>query len=61
MGRLIDRVVLWYASLLTVVLLGGFIDVQPAAGGLSIGAVVVAFALNVFRQLLQVALATTVL
>ncbi|KAJ7444458.1 MFS superfamily [Mycena latifolia] len=62
MGRLIDRLVLWYATLLAVVFLAVFNAVQLAAGGLSIGAViVVAFALNLFRQLLQAALATTVL
>ncbi|KAJ7476562.1 major facilitator superfamily domain-containing protein [Mycena latifolia] len=62
MGRLIDRLVLWYATLLAVVFLGVFNAVQLAAGGLSIGAViVVAVGLNLFRQLLQAALATTVL
>jgi hypothetical protein len=62
MGRLIDRLVPWYATLLAVVLLGVFNAVQMGAGGLSVAAVlVVAFGLNLFRQLVQASLATIVL
>ncbi|KAF7341531.1 MFS superfamily [Mycena venus] len=62
MGRLIDALYPWYSTLLALVFLLLFNVVQMAAGGLSIAAViVVAFALNLFRQLLQSSLATTVL
>ncbi|KAJ7465388.1 major facilitator superfamily domain-containing protein [Mycena galericulata] len=62
MGRIIDLLYPWYATLLGSIFLGVFFVVQTAAGGLSIGAViVVAFGLNLFRQLLQASLATTVL
>ncbi|KAJ7663278.1 major facilitator superfamily domain-containing protein [Mycena polygramma] len=62
MGRLIDALVPWYSVLLGILLLGIFNIVQMGAGGIDIGAViVVAFGLNLFRQLLQAALATTVL
>ncbi|KAJ7096878.1 major facilitator superfamily domain-containing protein [Mycena epipterygia] len=62
MGRLIDLLVPWYSALLATILLGVFNIIQMGAGGLSIAAViVVAFALNLFRQLLQASLATIVL
>ncbi|KAJ7311773.1 major facilitator superfamily domain-containing protein [Mycena albidolilacea] len=62
MGRLIDHLVPWYATLFAVVLLGVFNAVQMGAGGLSVAAVlVVAFGLNLFRQLVQASLATIVL
>ncbi|KAJ6609145.1 major facilitator superfamily domain-containing protein [Mycena sp. CBHHK59/15] len=62
MGRFIDRLVPWYSQLSAVILLGIFNTIQMGAGGISVAAViVVAFALNLFRQLLQAALATTVL
>ncbi|KAJ7241339.1 major facilitator superfamily domain-containing protein [Mycena haematopus] len=62
MGRLIDLLFPWYSTLFAVVLLGLFNCVQMGAGGLSVAAVlIVAFGLNLFRQLLQASLATTVL
>ncbi|KAJ7149718.1 MFS superfamily [Mycena filopes] len=62
MGRLIDLLYPWYSTLFAVLLLAVFNAIQMAAGGLSVGAIiVVAFALNLFRQLLQASLATTVL
>ncbi|KAJ6540159.1 major facilitator superfamily domain-containing protein [Mycena vulgaris] len=62
MGRLIDLLFPWYSALFAVILLGVFNVIQLGAGGLSVAAViVVAFALNLFRQLLQASLATTVL
>ncbi|KAJ6564151.1 major facilitator superfamily domain-containing protein [Mycena capillaripes] len=62
MGRVIDTLVPWYSTLLAVILMGVFNIVQMGAGGLSIAAViVVAFALNLFRQLLLASLSTTVL
>jgi hypothetical protein len=62
MGRFIDRLILWYSTLLAVILLGVFNGIQMGAGGLSIGAVItVAFGLSFSRQLLHASLATTVL
>ncbi|KAJ7029894.1 MFS superfamily, partial [Mycena alexandri] len=62
MGRLIDLLFPWYSTMLAVVLLGIFQCIQLGAGGISIAAViVVAFGLNLFRQLLQSSLATIVL
>ncbi|KAJ7198088.1 major facilitator superfamily domain-containing protein [Mycena pura] len=62
MGRFIDLLVPWYATLAALVFLCVFNAVQMAAGGLSVAAVaVVAFALNFFRQLVQASLATAVL
>lgn len=60
-GRLVDKLVPWHASLISVVLLGSIQVVQVAAGGINISAVIiVAFALDVFRQMLQVSLTTSV-
>ncbi|KAF7364394.1 MFS superfamily [Mycena sanguinolenta] len=62
MGRLIDLLYPWYSTLFATILLGVFNSVQMGAGGLNVAAVlIVAFGLNLFRQLLQASLATTVL
>ncbi|KAJ7169241.1 major facilitator superfamily domain-containing protein [Mycena crocata] len=62
MGSIIDRLYPWYTTLGAIILLGVFNAIQTAAGGLSVAVVIiVAFALNLFRQLLQASLATTVL
>jgi hypothetical protein len=62
MGRLIDKLVLWYSSLLATLILSIFNIVQMGAGGLSIATViVVCFGLNVGRQLLLASLSTIVL
>ncbi|KAJ6496415.1 major facilitator superfamily domain-containing protein [Mycena sanguinolenta] len=62
MGRLIDLLYPWYSTLLATIMLGGFNSVQMGAGGLSVAAIiVVAFGLNLSRQLVQASLATTVL
>jgi hypothetical protein len=60
-GRLIDRLVPWYAALVGI--LGSIIfqAVQTGAGGLNIAAVVIScVGLDVFRQTTQVALTTSV-
>lgn len=60
-GRLIDHLVPWHASIISVVLLGAFQVIQVAAGGINISAVIiVAFSLDVFRRMLQVSLTTSV-
>ena len=60
-GRTIDRLVPWYASLFSIVNLIIFQAVQLGAGGINVAAVVIAvIGLDVFRQSLQVSLTTAV-
>ncbi|EGN97821.1 hypothetical protein SERLA73DRAFT_109064 [Serpula lacrymans var. lacrymans S7.3] len=60
-GRLIDRLVPWYATLVATFMLVVFQGVQTAAGGINVAAVILAcFGLDVFRQMQQVSLATSV-
>ncbi|KAJ7127480.1 major facilitator superfamily domain-containing protein [Mycena filopes] len=60
-GRLIDQLIPWYASLVAVLLLFCFQGIQVGAGDTSIGAVVVAIiGLDVFRQMLQMSLAASI-
>ncbi|KAK7001805.1 putative transporter YgaY [Favolaschia claudopus] len=60
-GRLVDRLVPWYASLVAVFAATAFQAIQVGAGGVSVGAiVVVVMGLDVFRQMLQMSLATSV-
>lgn len=60
-GRLIDRLIPWYATLIAMLLLMFFQAIQLGAGGINIGAVIVAcFGLDVFRQMQQVSLSTAV-
>ncbi|KAH7913382.1 major facilitator superfamily domain-containing protein [Hygrophoropsis aurantiaca] len=59
MGRLIDSLVPWYATLITTILLLVFQAVQTIGGGVNIAAVVIAcFGLDVFRQTQQISLST---
>lgn len=63
-GRTIDNLIPWYASLVGIIALSVFQSIQVAAGGISksaIGAVIIAtIGLDVFRQMLQVSLTTKV-
>ncbi|KAJ7607119.1 major facilitator superfamily domain-containing protein [Mycena polygramma] len=60
-GRLIDRLVPWYASLVSTFALLGFQAIQVGAGDVSVAAIVVVImGLDVFRQMLQMSLATSV-
>ncbi|KAJ7505896.1 major facilitator superfamily domain-containing protein [Mycena galericulata] len=60
-GRAIDRLIPWYASLVSVLALLCFQAIQVGAGDLNVAAVVVAImGLDVFRQMLQMSLATSV-
>ncbi|CAA7266065.1 unnamed protein product [Cyclocybe aegerita] len=60
-GHIIDRLVPWYASLFSVAMLLIFQSIQLGAGGINIGAVIVAvLGLDLFRQMLQVSLTTAV-
>ncbi|KAJ7065830.1 major facilitator superfamily domain-containing protein [Mycena amicta] len=60
-GRVIDRLVPWYASLAGVLILFAFQGIQVAAGDKSPAVIVVVImGLDVFRQALQMSLATSV-
>lgn len=60
-GRLIDKLVPWYASLVSICMLLIFQSIQTAAGGIHVAAVIIAtFGLDVFRQNLQVSLSTAI-
>jgi hypothetical protein len=60
-GFVIDRLVPWYASLFSAIMLACFQSVQTGAGGISIAAVIVStLGLDLFRQTLQVSLTTAV-
>ncbi|KAF8553663.1 MFS general substrate transporter [Imleria badia] len=60
-GRLIDKLVPWYTTLVATSILLVFQSVQTAAGGINVSAVVIAcFGLDVARQTQQVSLATAV-
>jgi len=60
-GHIIDRLIPWYASLVGVLMLVIFQSVQVGAGGIHIAAVIIStFGLDVFRQMVQVSLTTTI-
>ncbi|PFH53291.1 hypothetical protein AMATHDRAFT_137836 [Amanita thiersii Skay4041] len=60
-GRAIDHLVPWYASLLSITCLIIFQSIQVGAGGINISAVIIStLGLDVFRQMLQVSLTTAV-
>lgn len=60
-GKLIDNFATWYSILITTILLIIFQAVQTGAGGLHISAVILAcLGLDVFRQMQQVSLSTSV-
>ncbi|KAG6379271.1 major facilitator superfamily domain-containing protein [Boletus reticuloceps] len=61
MGRLIDNLIPWYATLVATSALLVFQSVQTAAGGINVSAIVIAcFGLDVARQMQQVSLSTAV-
>ena len=60
-GRGIDNLVPWYATLFAVVMITLFQAIQTGAGGINIAAVVIAtIGLDVFRQMIQVSLTTAI-
>lgn len=60
-GKAIDRLVPWYASLFSLVFLTFFQAIQTGAGGINIAAVIVStMGLDIFRQMVQVSLSTSV-
>lgn len=60
-GRLIDKLVPWYATLIATLILSISQAVQTAAGGINVSAVIIAcFGLDAARQMQQVSLSTDV-
>jgi len=60
-GHIIDRLVPWYASLFGILMLVLFQSIQVGAGGISVAAVIIStFGLDIFRQMVQVSLTTTI-
>ena len=60
-GRGIDRLVPWYATLFAILMIILFQSVQTGAGDINVVAVVIAtIGLDVFRQMIQVSLTTAV-
>ncbi|KAF9529689.1 major facilitator superfamily domain-containing protein [Crepidotus variabilis] len=60
-GRLVDRLVPWYATLFSICMSILFQSIQVGAGGINIGAVIVAiFGLDVFSQMIQVSVTTAI-
>jgi hypothetical protein len=61
-GRIVDRLVPWYAALFSAVCQLLFAAIQTGGGGVNIAVVIiVCFGLDVFRQMQQVSLTTSVL
>ena len=61
-GRVLDRLVLWYGSLISELVFLLVLCIQLGAGGINIGAVVVvAFGIDVFNQMIQVSVTTRIL
>lgn len=60
-GRIIDKLVPWYAALFGATMLALFQSIQTGAGGISVAAVIIStLGLDIFRQTLQVSLTTAV-
>ncbi|KAI5896228.1 MFS general substrate transporter [Schizophyllum commune H4-8] len=60
-GRAVDGLVPWNASLISIVALIVFQAIQVGANGINVAAVIIgAFGLDVFRQMLQVSLTTAI-
>ncbi|KAJ8521689.1 hypothetical protein ONZ45_g1642 [Pleurotus djamor] len=60
-GRLIDRLVPWYATLIAMLALTCFQSIQVGAGGINIAAVIITcLGLDLFRQMQQVSLSTAI-
>ncbi|KAF7357362.1 putative transporter YgaY [Mycena sanguinolenta] len=60
-GRFVDKLIPWYASIVASIAATCFQAIQVGAGDVSVGAIVVVImGLDVFRQMLQMSLATSV-
>ena len=61
LGRLVDKLVPWYATLIAMLCLICFQAIQIAAGGINVVALIIAaIGLDVFRQMQQVSLSKSV-
>jgi hypothetical protein len=60
-GRVLDHLLPWYGTLISVSALLLVLCIQIGAGGINIGAVVVvAFGIDVFNQMIQVSVTTAI-
>ena len=60
-GRGIDNLVPWYASLFAILMIILFQSIQTGAGDINVAAIVIAtIGLDVFSQMIQVSLTTAV-
>ncbi|PBK67230.1 MFS superfamily [Armillaria solidipes] len=60
-GRAVDKLVPWYATLLAILFLMCFLAIQVGAGGIHIAAVIFAtFGLDVFDNMIQISLSTAI-
>ena len=60
-GRTIDHLIPWYATLFGIFMVIIFQSIQTGAGNINVAVVVIAtIGLDVFRQMLQVSLTTAV-
>jgi hypothetical protein len=60
-GRGIDNLVPWYATLFAIAMITLFQSIQTGAGDINVAAIVIAtIGLDVFRQMIQVSLTTAV-
>jgi predicted MFS family arabinose efflux permease len=61
-GRVLDRLVPWYGSLISELVFLLVLCIQLGAGGINIGAVVVvAFGIDLFNQMIQVSVTSRIL
>ena len=60
-GRGVDNLVPWYASLFAILMITLFQSIQTGAGDINVAAVVIAtIGLDVFSQMIQVSLTTAI-
>ena len=60
-GRGIDKLIPWYATLCAIIMIIPFQSIQTGAGGINIAAVIITtIGLDLFRQMIQVSLTTAV-
>ncbi|KAK0503642.1 MFS superfamily [Armillaria luteobubalina] len=60
-GRAVDKLIPWYATLLAILCLMCFLAIQVGAGGIHIAAVIfAAFGLDVFDNMIQISLSTAI-
>jgi hypothetical protein len=60
-GRGIDNLVPWYASIFAILMITFFQSIQTGAGDINVAAIVIAtIGLDVFSQMIQVSLTTAI-